>query len=120
MKITALRRNPNLSDGDPIITKAYGSDKDSLHQLMKESDYILVAAPLTKDTKGLIDAEALSHVQSNAVLISLGRGPVVDEDALIDALSSRQLKGAALDVFTVEPLPKSSPLWDLDNVLISP
>ena len=120
MKIVTLRRNPQLSNNDPYITKVYPSNTNSLHQLMNESDYILLATPLTKETRGLVNENVLSHAKDNAVLINLGRGPVVEEDALIDALKSKRLKGAALDVFTVEPLPKDNPLWDLDNVLISP
>ena len=68
----------------------------------------------------MVDASAFEAVKENAVFINLGRGPVVDEDALLNALQTRRLKGAALDVFTQEPLPKESPFWDLDNLLISP
>ena len=68
----------------------------------------------------MVGAEAFEHVKANAVFINLGRGPVVDEPALIKALKAGKLKGAALDVFVEEPLPESSELWDLDNVLVSP
>ena len=87
---------------------------------MSESDYIVCSAPSTIDTRGMVDASAFEAVKENAVFINLGRGPVVDEDALLNALQTRRLKGAALDVFTQEPLPKESPFWDLDNLLISP
>lgn len=87
---------------------------------MSESDYILVAAPLTEDTRGLVGKEAFEHTKDGAVLINVGRGPILDEDALIEALKGEKLRGAALDVVTVEPLPEESELWDLDNVLISP
>jgi len=122
MHIIALRRNPNLSSQDPYCDTAYGSDPSSLHRLLSESDYILVSAPLTNETRGLISRQALQHVKQNAVFINVGRGPIVDEDALIDALreDGGRLKGAALDVFAVEPLGKESALWELENVLLSP
>ena len=120
MKISALRRNPQRNDGDPYCHKSYGNDKASLHKLLSQSDYILVSAPLTDETKGLIDAEALECARAGAVFINVGRGPIVDENALIECLKNGKLKGAALDVFDIEPLPVESELWELDNVLISP
>ena len=120
MKITALRKRPYLSRDDPLCDVVYGRNKESLNKLMSESDYIVCSAPSTIDTRGMVDASAFEAVKENAVFINLGRGPVVDEDALLNALQTRRLKGAALDVFTQEPLPKESPFWDLDNLLISP
>jgi phosphoglycerate dehydrogenase-like enzyme len=120
MKIIALRRNPKLSVQDPYCSVVYGTDKKSLNQLMSESDYIVCSAPSTVETRGMVNADAFKAVKENAVFINLGRGPVIDEDALIEALKSGKLKGAALDVFSEEPLPPSNELWDLDNVLISP
>jgi phosphoglycerate dehydrogenase-like enzyme len=148
MKIVALRRNPILSRGDPLCKSInrlslilssfpsdsntlscvifiigdviYGSDKQSLNKLMSESDYIVCSAPSTVDTRGMVNAEAFKSVKPNAVFINLGRGPVVDEAALIDALKDGRLRGAALDVFSEEPLPSSNELWDLENVLLSP
>lgn len=117
MRVVALRRNPQE---DPLCDAVYSNDTASLHRLMAESDYILVATPLTEETRGLIGQEELQQAKQDAVLINLGRGPVVDEDALTQALQDGTLKGAALDVFTVEPLPKESKLWALDNVLLSP
>lgn len=120
MRVIALRRNPLLCNGDPYCDVAYGNKKEDLNRLMSESDYILCSAPLTEDTKGLIGKEAFDHAKENSVFINVGRGPIVDEDALIDALKTGNLKGAALDVFTQEPLPLESELWTLDNVLMSP
>jgi phosphoglycerate dehydrogenase-like enzyme len=120
MKVVALRRNPKLAYGDPLCDKVMPSTPEALNELMAESDYILVSAPLTEDTRGLIGAEQFQHAKDHAVFINLGRGPVVDEDALTEALKSGKLKGAALDVFVEEPLPIKSELWDLENVLISP
>jgi len=120
MKIIALRRNPKLSEQDPYCSVVYGTDKKSLNKLMSESDYIVCSAPSTVETRGMVNADAFEAVKDNAVFINLGRGPVIDEDALIDALSNGNLKGAALDVFAEEPLPLSNKLWELDNVLLSP
>jgi phosphoglycerate dehydrogenase-like enzyme len=120
MKIVALRRHPYLSRDDPYCDYVYGRDKESLNQLMSESDYIVCSAPSTVETRGMVNADAFEHVKQDAVLINLGRGPVIDENALAKALKSRKLKGAALDVFSQEPLPADNELWDFDNVLISP
>jgi phosphoglycerate dehydrogenase-like enzyme len=118
MRVVTLRRNPKLSMYDPYCDKAYGTDE--LNTLMSESDYICVAAPLTEATRGMVGAEALAHIKQDAVIINVGRGPIIDEDAMIEALRTRKLKGAGLDVTTIEPLPQDSPLWKLDNVLLSP
>ena len=118
MKVIALRRNPDKSPEDPYCDFMYGSD--SLNKLFSESDYVLCSAPLTPQTKGMIGKEQFDNAKDDAVFINVGRGPIVDEDALIDALKTGKLKGAGLDVFAMEPLPKSSELWELDNVLLSP
>jgi phosphoglycerate dehydrogenase-like enzyme len=119
MRIVALRRDPQP---DPLCDEVYGNDKTSLNRLFAESDYILCSAPLTAETQGMIGKEQFDCAKKDAVFINLGRGPIVDENALIDALTktNRLLKGAALDVYAVEPLPIESPLWELDNVLLSP
>mmetsp|Transcript_25357 Transcript_25357/g.58977 ORF Transcript_25357/g.58977 Transcript_25357/m.58977 type:complete len:129 (+) Transcript_25357:1-387(+) len=87
---------------------------------MSEADYMLVSAPLTEETRGLIGKKEFDSAKPGAIFINLGRGPVVQEEALCDALESGLLGGAALDVFCQEPLSPQSRLWDLDNVLISP
>jgi len=92
----------------------------NLEQLMRESDYILVAAPLTPETRGMIGERELAMMKPSAILINVGRGPVVVETALVRALEERRIRGAALDVFDVEPLPPGHPFWRLDNVLLSP
>jgi len=120
MRVIALRQNPALSAEDPYCDIAYRNTKEDLNNLMSESDYILCSAPLTAQTKGMIGKEVFNHAKKNSVFINLGRGPIVDEDALIDALKHGKLKGAALDVFSTEPLPTDSELWTLENVLISP
>ncbi len=98
MKIIALRRHPEKSELDSYCSVVYGTDKKSLNRLMSESDYIVCSAPSTIDTRGMVNADAFEAVKENAVFINLGRGPVIDEDALIKALKIGKLKGAALDV----------------------
>ena len=118
MKVIALRKKTKLSQFDPYCDEVFGGDK--LNSLVERSDYVLVAAPLTPETKGLINAEVISHAKSSAVIINVGRGPIIVEADLIEALESSKIKGAALDVTEVEPCPKDSRLWTLDNVLLSP
>jgi glyoxylate reductase len=88
--------------------------------LLKESDFVSLHTPLTPDTHHLIDSEAFSKMKPNAILINTARGPVVDADALYDALKERRIFGAGLDVTEPEPLPIDSPLLTLDNVIIVP
>lgn len=119
MKVAALRRNPNRTgQDDPFCDVVYGAD--ALHTLLSESDYIVIAAPLTPETHGMIGKEQLACCKKTAVIINVGRGPIIDEEALIEALRTKQIRGAGLDVFCQEPLPTDNPLWELDNVLISP
>ncbi|HVS31852.1 MAG TPA: D-2-hydroxyacid dehydrogenase [Thermoanaerobaculia bacterium] len=91
---------------------------DPVDQLIASSDYLVLATPLTAGTRGLMSRQRLATMPSRAVLINVGRGALVDEMALVDELA--RIRGAALDVFETEPLPETSPLWGLDNVLISP
>src|SRR5215210_4144520 len=90
-----------------------------LHSALGEADYVAVTLPGTPETQHLIDAETIAATRQGAYFANVGRGTVVDEAALADALQSGHLSGAALDVFEVEPLPEESPLWDLENVIIS-
>ncbi|NLY51493.1 MAG: D-2-hydroxyacid dehydrogenase [Firmicutes bacterium] len=96
------------------------SGPSGLRELLAASDYVVIALPLTRETKKLIGAQELSLMQPHAVLINIGRGPIVDEQALIDALKAGHLAGAGLDVFEEEPLPPTSPLWEMPNVIITP
>ena len=93
---------------------------DDLDGLLPDADDLVVALPLTDATRGLIDGRRLSLLQPSARLVNVGRGPVVDEDAVLDALRSGSLAGAALDVFDQEPLPADHPFWGMDRVLVSP
>jgi phosphoglycerate dehydrogenase-like enzyme len=118
MRVHILRRRPELAAGDSLVDRVYGSaDLDSL---LAASDYLLVSAPLTGETRGMVGAAQLSQMKSSAVLINLGRGPVVMETALVDALGQKKIRGAVLDVFDQEPLPAGHPFYSLDNVLLSP
>lgn len=91
-----------------------------LGELLSQSDYVVLAAPVTAETRGLIGAEQLAKMKSSACLINVGRGTLIDESALVNALREKKIAAAALDVFQREPLPAESPLWDLENVLITP
>jgi phosphoglycerate dehydrogenase-like enzyme len=118
MRILALRRHAQRGAGDGLVDELL--PRQHLAELLARSDYVLVAAPLTPETRGLVDAAALAAMKPTAVLINVGRGPVVVEEALLSALRERRIRGAALDVFETEPLPAEHPLWDLENVLLSP
>ncbi len=92
----------------------------ALDDLLSQSDYVVLAAPLIAATQGMINAERLAVMKPEACLINVGRGAQVDEAALVEALLARRIAGAALDVFEREPLPAESPLWGLENLLITP
>jgi phosphoglycerate dehydrogenase-like enzyme len=93
---------------------------EALHSLLKESDFVVVALPLTDATHQILDTAAFEVMKESAYLVNVGRGELINEKALIQALKMKQISGAALDVFEEEPLPTDSPLWDLENVIISP
>jgi phosphoglycerate dehydrogenase-like enzyme len=93
---------------------------EELRELVSDADAVVITLPLTAETRGLVDRDTIERIRDGAILVNVGRGAVVDEDALIDALRSGRLAGAALDVFAEEPLPASSPLWELENVIVSP
>ena len=120
MKIVALRRNPSKSEYDPICDEVYGTGKAALQTLMSKSDYVVCSAPSTVDTRGMVNAAAFEASKEGQVFINLGRGPVVDENALLESLKNNRLRGAALDVFATEPLPPDHEFWEMENVLISP
>jgi phosphoglycerate dehydrogenase-like enzyme len=117
MRVVALRRQPSAA-GDDLADEIVGPER--LHELLARADYVVIATPLTAETRHLIGREALAAMPPHAVVINVGRGPVVDEAALIEALEQQRIRGAALDVFEQEPLPDGHPLYRLDNVLLSP
>ncbi len=118
MKVIVLRRRPELSSDDPLPGRVFPPDR--ILDLLALSDYVVVAAPLTPETRGMIGMDELFGMKRSAVLINLGRGPVVVEEALVHALREKWIRGAALDVFDREPLPEGHPFYALDNVLLSP
>jgi len=116
LKVIGVRRSA-MKPGDPV---------DELHppqqldQLLPRADWLIIASPLTAETRGLINAERLARLPRGAHIINIGRGEIIDEAAMVEALRTGQLGGAYLDVFEKEPLSAESPLWDLPKVLISP
>jgi len=117
-RILALRQRPALSMGDPLVDEALGADR--VVDLARRSDAVVLATPLTPSTRGLFGRVAIEAMKPTSVLVNVGRGPAVDEAALVEALAARRIRGAALDVFETEPLPPGHPLWTLPNVLLSP
>ena len=105
-------------DGDPDFEQVYGVD--TLVQSLETADYVVLIPPLTDQTRGLFGAAEFSAMKATARFINLGRGELVDEEALIAALTSGAIAGAGLDVFLNEPLPENSPFWDLENCIVSP
>lgn len=100
------------------VAELWGPER--LNELLGQSDFVVIAAPETPETRGRFDAAAFAAMKPGAYLINVGRGKIVKLDALIDALRSGRVAGAALDVFEVEPLPPDNPLWEMENVIITP
>ncbi|HKD82667.1 MAG TPA: D-2-hydroxyacid dehydrogenase [Candidatus Angelobacter sp.] len=116
MKVLAVRENPSKgTDGaDAVYSPA------EIDTVLPLADYVLLCTPVTPATTGLINRARLNKMKSDAYLINVGRGPLIDEAAVFQALKDRRIAGAALDVFDEEPLPADSPFWTLDNLLITP
>lgn len=102
----------------PCVERYYPPDQ--LHAMLPQAEVLVLSVPHTPQTEKMVGAAELSLLPTGAFLINIARGAVVDEAALIEALRSKHLSGAALDVFAEEPLPPSSPFWDMENVLVSP
>jgi phosphoglycerate dehydrogenase-like enzyme len=119
MTVLAMKRHVSpLAFADPFVERVYVPDQRL--EMLSRCDYVVVAAPLTSETRGLIGELEFAAMNTTAVVINVGRGPVIDEDALVKALSCGRIKGAALDVFDQEPLPLGHPFFKLENVLLSP
>lgn len=118
VRIHAVRRNPEKSANDPILERAFKPEE--LPEMLAEIDVLVCAAPLTPETHHMISDAQFSVMKPESLVINVGRGPVIDQAALIRALQAKKIGGAVLDVVEVEPLEESSPLWDMENVLISP
>ncbi len=114
----ALRRRPERSQGDELALESLAPER--LLELVSRSDDLVVALPLTPATRGFVGRAAIAAMKPSGVLVNVGRGPTVDEAALVEALEAGRIRGAALDVFETEPLPPGHPLWRLPNVLLSP
>jgi phosphoglycerate dehydrogenase-like enzyme len=117
MQVLALRRRADAAAPEGV---ALLGGPDALDELLARSDYLLIAVPSTETTRGLIGRPQLARLPAGAVVINVARGDVIDEEALAESLRAGRLRGAALDVFAREPLPADSPLWSLDNVLLTP
>jgi len=117
MRVIAMRENPGKESPEGV-QQVFASSQ--LDEVLSQSDYVVLAVPVTASTVGLMGASRLAKMKPDACLINVGRGPLVDEAALIQALRERTIGGAALDVFEEEPLPTDSPLWSLENLLITP
>lgn len=116
LQVTGVRRSPRR-DTDPVKVIVPPAE---LPAIAAGTDWLVVACPLTDATRGLVSRDLLAKLKPGAHIINIGRGEVVDEPALIDAVRSGHVAGAYLDVVSQEPLPPDSPLWDLPNVIISP
>jgi phosphoglycerate dehydrogenase-like enzyme len=118
MRVLAVRRNSTWREGDEYVQRVYATAE--MHSMLPECDYVVAAAPLTPDTKGMIGKREFEAMNPTAIIMNVGRGPVIDEPAMIEALQTRRIRGAALDVFDEEPLPPEHPFWSMENVLLSP
>ncbi len=130
MPVLALKRNPTdhvdigwnpPGVGDPegrIPAQWFGPDECAA--LLRESDYVTVTLPLTPHTRGFVGTKEIAAMRPNAYIVNIGRGSVIDQNALITALRDKRIAGAGLDVFEREPLEQESPLWELDNVILTP
>lgn len=114
MRVIGVRKNAGKAPG---IERMLGVEEIDL--ALPQADFVVLTLPLTAESRGLISAARLAKMKRSAYLINIGRGGTVDEAALIEALKTGQIAGAGLDVFIKEPLPEESPLWDLENVIIT-
>lgn len=116
MKVIGVRRDrqKGASSADSVHTL------DALAELLPQADVVALTCPLTRETENIIDAAAFARMKTSAILVNAARGRCVDENALIDAMRKKQIGGAAIDVAVEEPLPSTSPLWDLPDVFITP
>jgi phosphoglycerate dehydrogenase-like enzyme len=107
-----------LYNVDPLVHQIFPPDKRT--EMLAQSDYVVAAAPLTPETRGMIGEAEFQAMKPTAVVINIGRGPVIDEAAMVRALAAQRIKGAALDVFDTEPLPAGHPYYSMENLLLSP
>jgi phosphoglycerate dehydrogenase-like enzyme len=117
MKVLALKRHPPAA-GDPMVERFCMPNE--LHAMLAQCDYVVASAPLTPETRHMISDAEFAAMKAEAVLINVGRGPVIDQAALVRALEQKKIRGAGLDVFEEEPIAADDPIWDFENVFISP
>lgn len=115
MTVLGLR---NSGQAEEYVDEMY--TQADLHTILPKCDYVIVTLPLTPKTKGLFGKKEFQLMKSSAFFINIGRGAIVEENELIEALEEKQIAGAGLDVFEIEPLPQKSPLWEMENVIITP
>jgi D-2-hydroxyacid dehydrogenase (NADP+) len=115
MRVTGVRRTPT-----PVEHVSTVFTPDELEAAVSDARFVALAVPLTAATEGLVGAAELDAMREDAYLVNVARGGVVDQSALTDALDSGSIAGAGLDVFEEEPLPEDSPLWGMENVVITP
>lgn len=122
MKVVGIRRNPEAplrEEGGDTTCYLRLAGPDALRKELPHADVLVITLPLTAETRGMIGSEELGRLPSHALVLNIGRGAIVDQDALIEALRQGSIGGAGLDVFDPEPLPADSPLWDLENVIVT-
>ena len=115
LDVDGVRRTPVP---EPGVDRVY--TPDALETAVSDARFVVLAVPLTPETEGMVDADVLGAMREDAYLINVARGAVVDQRALVRALEDGGIAGAALDVFETEPLPESSPLWEMDEVIVTP
>ena len=115
MEVVGVRRSDEPVEGVSMLYHP-----DDLHEAIADARFIAMAVPHTPETEGTLGAEEFTLMRDDAYVVNVARGPVIDEDAMVEALQSGELAGAGLDVFETEPLPEDSPLWGMDEVIISP
>jgi len=119
MNVLAVKRRVSPEgQGDTLVDEVFSPGRRI--EMLSRCDYVVVAAPLTAETNGMIGEAEFAAMKPTGVVINIGRGPVIDEGALVKALAEGRIKGAALDVFDEEPLPGGHPFYKMDNVLLSP
>lgn len=130
MRVLALKRNPEsraetgwilpgCGDSEGRIPVRFYGPKER-EAILAESDYVAITLPLTPDTRNFIGAREFAAMKPNVYLVNVGRGEIIDERAMVEALEQKRIAGAGLDVFEREPLPKESPLWDFEEVIMTP
>jgi phosphoglycerate dehydrogenase-like enzyme len=118
MRVIATRRSARKISKAPYVDVVY--PRAQLDQILKESDFIVMILPTTPETRNMIGKKELDLMKPTAYLINVGRGSTLDEDALIQALEEKRIAGAGLDAYVVEPLPRTSKLWELPNAILTP